>query len=64
FIRLLYTVLLLFLNLFIRGGILGGVDGFTLSLSIALNSYLKYAKLLEYQRDPQVRERENFNQVW
>jgi len=54
----------LFVNLFIRGGILGGVDGFTLSLSIALNSYLKYAKLLEYQRDPQVRERENFNQVW
>ena len=51
-------------NYFLRGGILGGVDGFTLSLAIACNSYLKYAKLLEYQRDPQVREAENFDNVW
>ena len=53
-----------FSNYFLRGGILGGVDGFTLALSIACNSYLKYAKLLEYQRDPKVREAENFDNVW
>ena len=51
-------------NYFLRGGILGGVDGFTLALSIACNSYMKYAKLLEYQRDPKVRETENFDNVW
>lgn len=53
-----------FSNYFFRGGILGGVDGFTLSLSIACNSYLKYAKLLEYQRDAQVRNAEDFDKVW
>lgn len=51
-------------NYFLRGGILGGVDGFTLALSIACNSYLKYAKLLEYQRDPKVRDAEDFTSVW
>lgn len=51
-------------NYFVRGGILGGIDGLTLAKSIALNSYLKYAKLLEYQRDPQVREQEDFTKVW
>ncbi len=51
-------------NYFIRGGIWGGVDGLSLSLAIALNSYLKYAKLLEYQRDPKVLENENFDSVW
>ena len=51
-------------NYFLRGGILGGVDGFTLSLSIACNSYMKYAKLLEYQRDETVRNAENFDNVW
>lgn len=53
-----------FMNYFVRGGILGGIDGLTLSKSIAINSYLKYAKLLEYQRDPQVREAEDFSKVW
>lgn len=53
-----------FSNYFLRGGILGGVDGFTLSLAIACNSYMKYAKLLEYQRDEQVRNAENFDNVW
>lgn len=53
-----------FSNLFFKGAILEGVDGFTLALSIAVNSYLKYAKLLEYQRDPKVRENENFDNVW
>lgn len=51
-------------NYILRGGILGGVDGLTLSLAVATNSYLKYAKLLEYQRDPQVREAEDFDKVW
>ncbi len=51
-------------NYFIRGGILGGIDGLSLSLAIANNSYLKYAKLLEYQRDPKVLEAEDFDQVW
>lgn len=53
-----------FSNYFLRGGILGGIDGLTLSLAVANNSYLKYAKLLEWQRDPQVREQEDFNNVW
>lgn len=51
-------------NYLFRGGILGGIDGLTLSKSIATNSYLKYAKLLEYQRDEQVRKSEDFDKVW
>ena len=51
-------------NYFVRGGILGGIDGLTLSKAVALNSYLKYAKLLEYQRDPAVREAEDWDNVW
>ena len=51
-------------NYFVRGGIWGGIDGLTLTKSIATNSYLKYAKLLEYQRDPQVLKSENFDNVW
>ena len=51
-------------NYFVRGGIWGGIDGLTLTKSIATNSYLKYAKLLEYQRDPQVLKAENFDNVW
>ncbi len=51
-------------NYFLRGGILGGVDGLTLTLSIAQNSYLKYAKVLEWQRDPKVREAEDFDNIW
>lgn len=45
-------------------GFLGGVDGMTVALSSSINSYLKYAKLLEYQRDPKVLEQEDFNKVW
>jgi glycosyltransferase involved in cell wall biosynthesis len=57
------------LNAFVRKyifqkGFLGGVDGMTVALSSAVNSYLKYAKLLEYQRDPKVIENEDFNKVW
>ncbi len=51
-------------NYLLRGGICGGIDGLTLSKAIATNSYLKYAKLLEYQRDPHVREAEDFDKVW
>ncbi|MDD4210391.1 MAG: glycosyltransferase family 2 protein [Bacteroidales bacterium] len=51
-------------NYFFRGGILGGIDGLSLSIAIAQNSYLKYAKLLEFQRDPKVLENENFDAVW
>ncbi|MBT2787667.1 glycosyltransferase family 2 protein [Halomonas sp. ISL-106] len=57
------------LNAFIRKyifqrGFMGGVDGMTVAISAGLNSYLKYAKLLEYQRDPRVLEAEDFNKVW
>lgn len=45
-------------------GFLGGVDGMTVAISAGLNSYLKYAKLLEYQRDPKVLNKEDFNKVW
>lgn len=51
-------------NYFLRGGIVGGIDGLTLSIAVATNSYLKYAKLLEYQRDSMVLEAEDFNKVW
>lgn len=53
-----------FVNYFFRGGILGGIDGLTLSLAIAHNSYMKYAKLLEYHRDPKVLEEEDFDKIW
>ncbi|MDL2296493.1 glycosyltransferase family 2 protein [Bacteroidales bacterium OttesenSCG-928-B11] len=53
-----------FTNYFFRKGIWYGVDGFSLSLAISCNTYLKYAKLLEYQRDPKVRETENFERIW
>lgn len=51
-------------NYFVRGGIWGGIDGLTLSKAVALNSYLKYAKLLEYSRDPKVLADEDFSNVW
>jgi glycosyltransferase involved in cell wall biosynthesis len=41
----------------LRRGFLGGVDGFSVSLAAAVNSYLKHAKLLEFQRDPECRKR-------
>jgi glycosyltransferase involved in cell wall biosynthesis len=53
-----------FSNYFFKKGILGGIDGLTLSIAIACNSYLKYAKLIEYQRDSTVREKEDFEKVW
>ncbi|MBU1294043.1 glycosyltransferase family 2 protein [Marinomonas sp. UCMA 3892] len=57
------------LNAFIRKyifqrGFMGGVDGMTVALSAAVNSYLKYAKLLEYQRDPSVTKQDDFKNIW
>lgn len=48
----------------LQAGFLAGVDGFTVSLSAAINSYLKYAKLLELQRDPSVAARTDFTKIW
>lgn len=51
-------------NYFFRGGILGGLDGYVLSKAIAHNSFMKYAKLYEYQKDASVRNAENWDSVW
>ena len=51
-------------NYFLKGGILAGIDGFSLTLSKALNSYLKYAKVLEWQRDEKVRNSTDFDKIW
>ncbi|MBR4391895.1 MAG: glycosyltransferase family 2 protein [Bacteroidales bacterium] len=53
-----------FLNYFVRGGIFGGIDGLSISLAMSMNAYLKYARVLEYQRDKKVLEEEDFNKVW
>lgn len=53
-----------FLNYFIRGGIFGGIDGLSISMAMSMNAYLKYARVLEYKRDPKVFENENFDKVW
>lgn len=54
----------LFNSYFLKRGFLGGCDGMTVAISSAINSYLKYAKLLEFQRDPSVREKEDFESVF
>lgn len=64
FSPVLHGTVAFFSNYFFRGGILGGIDGLTLSLAVANNSYLKYAKILEWQRDQQVRDQEDFTNVW
>ncbi|GHB14403.1 glycosyltransferase family 2 protein [Salinicola rhizosphaerae] len=56
-------------NAFVRkyvfqGGCLAGLDGMSVSLSAAVNAYLKYAKLLELQRDAKVHDAEDFDRVW
>lgn len=45
-------------------GFTSGLDGVSVALSAAVNAYLKYAKLLELQRDAQVRDAEDFNRIW
>lgn len=49
---------------FFQKGFLGGGDGFTVALSAAVNSYLKYAKLLEIQRDPEIRKSFDEKELW
>ncbi len=51
-------------NYFFRGGIVSGLDGYILAKSMAHNSFMKYAKLLEYQRDATVRDAEDWTSVW
>ncbi len=53
-----------FVNYFLRGGLFCGLDGYVLSKAIAHNSFLKYAKLREYWKDPSVRDREEWTSVW
>ena len=53
-----------FLNYFVRGGLFGGIYGLSISLAMSMNAYLKYARVLEYKRDPKVLENENFDEVW
>lgn len=48
----------------LQAGFLAGVDGMTVAISAGVNSYLKYAKLLELQRDPEVLRRTDFSKVW
>lgn len=45
-------------------GFLAGLDGLSIALSAGVNAYLKYAKLLEFQRDARVCEREDFDRIW
>jgi len=64
-----FSPLLHGLNSFLRkfilqGGFLAGVDGMTVALSSGVNGYLKYAKLLELQRDPAVLKQEDFDKIW
>ncbi len=51
-------------KLFLQGGILGGVDGFTVSISAFVHSYLKYVKLIELHRDQRVRDAMNLDKIW
>ncbi len=64
FSPILHGVNMFNLNYFCRGGILGGIDGLSISLAMAMNAYLKYARALEYQRDESVRQKENFDEIW
>ena len=47
-----------------KRGFTGGLDGMSVSLSTGVHAYLKYAKLLEFQRDSKVREAEDFEKIW
>lgn len=49
---------------FFQKGFLGGVDGATVALSAGVNSYLKYAKLLEIQRDPLIQKGLDEKGLW
>jgi glycosyltransferase involved in cell wall biosynthesis len=47
-----------------RLGFLDGVDGVTICLSAGFNSYLKYAKLIEFQRNPELTKDRRFEDIW
>lgn len=49
---------------FLKRGFLDGVDGMTVALSSGVNGYLKYAKLLELQRDSAVLKQQDFDKIW
>lgn len=64
-----WSPFLLGLNSFIRKyiiqrGFLEGVDGFTVSMSAAVSSYLKYALVIEFQRDESVTKAADFDKIW
>lgn len=48
-----------FRKYFLQKGFLDGVDGLTISLTASINSYMKYAKLLEMQKSKQ-----NSSSLW
>jgi glycosyltransferase involved in cell wall biosynthesis len=48
----------------LQRGFLAGIDGVTVALSSSVNSYLKYAKLLELKRDPAVLKHVDFDEIW
>ncbi len=49
---------------FFQRGFLGGVDGFTVALSGFVSAYLKYARLRELNKDPNVLKNTDFNSIW
>ncbi|MBO4281833.1 MAG: glycosyltransferase family 2 protein [Bacteroidales bacterium] len=53
-----------FAHYVVRGGVFGGLDGLSVSLAMSLNAYLKYARVLEFQRDASVRDAQDFTKVW
>ncbi len=53
-----------FAHYFVRGGIWGGLYGLCISMAMSLNAFLKYARVLEYYRDPSVKAAEDFEKVW
>jgi len=49
----------------LQRGFLGGVDGMTVALSAFISSYLKYARLIEFQKDKKVQAKDlEDKQVW
>lgn len=48
----------------IRKGFLQGLDGLSIALSSGVSSYLKYAKLLEFQNDPSSKARLENKNLW
>jgi len=55
----LHFISAFFRKYFLQRGFMQGVDGLTISLTASINSYMKYAKLLEIQRGTN-----NSNSIW